>query len=865
MSLHAIANHMAAQGRDGDKVLVHMTPRELHGLQSLAVAHGGTLTINPETGLPEAGFLDKILPVVAGAAITYFSGGMAGGAGILGAGTALGASGATAAAIDAGIIVGGAYGAYTGDIGKGLSAGLAAYGGAGLGQSLAASGVSNAAQEELARQTTFAGPQPEAASSALTNSAAGTAPIVTPNAATPGLNVYDTVSNAAPGEVYNAVGSQEGIAGLTQGAPVSSTPWPTYDAIPKVSDAMQAASDAAKNAPFMDKMSAGFNAVKADPMGFAKANSKYLMAAASPFLMGDEKKMPTSDPAATGYIRPKVFNPYTGTYSSYAPVLASDWGSRNMADYTSGRNMRGIAGLAHGGAVAFAEGGVMTPDEVAAYRDEILSAQGLSNDGTGNYYSQDYYDARPAALAANNANTAATDASGVFGGVQDMAAQNMAQPTKAFAQDTQPVEQSAPATVDRNAILTAQGLLNDGTGNYYSSDYYAQRDANLAQSLANRRATDASGVFGGVQDMVAQDAIRGAAGKAPGTAQATPGTGQTPVTPVAEPPSYTPPVQNPYNFRDVKTPAEHNAEYSHLTNDSAAAYKYLMGDANYPVATTKAEFMKPYWAAMGVPTRTRVDPVTGTSREAVPPAIIFDPATQKYIANPEYTSYVQNNTDAAGVGASKSTLDSINSAVQQFDWSDASKPNTAPSFAALMSKNGWTVAQVAKATGFSVADIQAMLSKYGSTPPSEQGGDASGSAGNGGDASGSDGNGGGASGSDGGGPGMSAARGGIMHSYAQGGISSLGGYSDGGQLLRGPGDGISDNIPATIGGRQPARLADGEFVVPARIVSELGNGSTEAGARQLYKMMDRVQARRGKTVGKNNVAVDSKAHTALPA
>ena len=70
--------------------------------------------------------------------------------------------------------------------------------------------------------------------------------------------------------------------------------------------------------------------------------------------------------------------------------------------------------------------------------------------------------------------------------------------------------------------------------------------------------------------------------------------------------------------------------------------------------------------------------------------------------------------------------------------------------------------------------------------------------------------------------------------YAAGGISHLGDYSDGGRLLKGPGDGVSDDIPATIGGKQPARLADGEFVVPARIVSELGNGSTEAGARKLY-------------------------------
>ena len=100
---------------------------------------------------------------------------------------------------------------------------------------------------------------------------------------------------------------------------------------------------------------------------------------------------------------------------------------------------------------------------------------------------------------------------------------------------------------------------------------------------------------------------------------------------------------------------------------------------------------------------------------------------------------------------------------------------------------------------------------------------------------------------------------------ADGGLSDLGGYSDGGRLLRGPGDGVSDSIPAQIGNKQPARLADGEFVIPARIVSELGNGSTEAGAKQLYKMLDRVQRARGKTTGKNKVAHNTNAAKLLPA
>ena len=109
-------------------------------------------------------------------------------------------------------------------------------------------------------------------------------------------------------------------------------------------------------------------------------------------------------------------------------------------------------------------------------------------------------------------------------------------------------------------------------------------------------------------------------------------------------------------------------------------------------------------------------------------------------------------------------------------------------------------------------------------------------------------------------PTQTAAGGGMMR-------DNLGGYSHGGiaGLTRGPGDGVSDSIPAQIGdsGKQPARLADGEFVVPSRIVSELGNGSTEAGAKALQAMVDRIQTRRSKTVGKGKVAVNSRARKEL--
>lgn len=96
--------------------------------------------------------------------------------------------------------------------------------------------------------------------------------------------------------------------------------------------------------------------------------------------------------------------------------------------------------------------------------------------------------------------------------------------------------------------------------------------------------------------------------------------------------------------------------------------------------------------------------------------------------------------------------------------------------------------------------------------------------------------------------GQGAAAGGYVRRLAAGGLAALGSYSDGGQMLKGPGTGQSDDIPATIEDKQPARLARDEFVVPADVVSMLGDGSSDAGAERLYAMMDRIRkAAHGKT------------------
>ena len=113
-----------------------------------------------------------------------------------------------------------------------------------------------------------------------------------------------------------------------------------------------------------------------------------------------------------------------------------------------------------------------------------------------------------------------------------------------------------------------------------------------------------------------------------------------------------------------------------------------------------------------------------------------------------------------------------------------------------------------------------------------------------------------------GGPTSSSTQGHAAGGMMNGGTADLGSYSDGGRLLKGPGDGMSDSIPAKIGKKQEARLAEGEFVVPADVVSGLGNGSTDAGAKHLYKMMDKVRHAR---TGRKAQGKQIKAEKYLPA
>jgi len=250
MSGRQLAQGVASLGRNGESMLVHMQPREVAGLQALAMQGGGSLTINPETGLPEAGWFGDILGAVAPIAF----GAVLGPAGVFGANGLFGL-GALGAGLGTGLL---GY-AITGDIGAGLSAGLGGYGGANLGTSLAANvdkpalidtvsraGVSNAssipgtvgadmltsgASDVIANQIPYAGLTGSTgqlgANMGLVNSTASTAAesvgktLVPKVAPTWGDTMLSGAKNAVQNPVNFFKGPGTGMDALTLAAPLA--------------------------------------------------------------------------------------------------------------------------------------------------------------------------------------------------------------------------------------------------------------------------------------------------------------------------------------------------------------------------------------------------------------------------------------------------------------------------------------------------------------------------------------------------------------------------------------------------------------------------------------------------------------------
>ena len=824
MSLHKFAEQVASQGRGDDSLLVHMTPDEVRNLQQFAQANGTTLTINPVTGLPEAGMLSDLFKAVAPIALGAFLGP---------AGLAMGGGFLTAA--QAGLAVGGITTLATGSLSRGLMAGLGAYGGAGLGESLMGAGTG-----------------------ALEAGAA----------------------TAAQGQL--------GAANLALG---EALPAQAAEQFTKDSISRQMA-----GATTFDKMGAGLGAITSSPstLGtFAKDNLKYLGAAATPIMAGAMVPTTTKMPENTNpaYIRQKLYDPYTQTYKSLAPVKASEFGSRNFSDaYTNPQtgqmatlDQRQPTPMAGGGIVALADGGLSAgaqyaaannvdvganigkwiqdnPFATAADINKAITSAGLTQADVNPYLTanKNISDAERYALSHTN------EINGLAGLNANIMGALKANPTMTQAQID--AEQAKYGVTDANiqAPLSAgfQVATSDmgKAANYLATNPDVQAWINSAEGkdyMQKNPSFDASDIaythyqrYGAGEGRKWEDAatktpLTCPAGYRPNAA----GTACELIPIVTPPPTPEPPTSviptgfygnntgNPLTstpgdittnkdgtvtvtpnipgrpdggftgmgqVRDTytagggslgytapvpKTAAEHNAMYNKLTDDSLDAYNFLMGKGKNLTQVNAAKgrpLMQPYF--------------TGANRY-----------------KPKFLSYGKDGeiTSSAGSGKPADAKAAELTKAKTIEVVDSSGYNT-ETYTAVLQEDGSYLAGNGK--------------RYDVT-------------------------------------GKQIAAGGGMMGYAMGGgLGSLGSYSDGGRLLKGPGDGVSDSIPATIGAKQqPARLADGEFVIPARIVSELGNGSTDAGAKKLYAMMDRVQRARGKTTGKNKVAANSRADKHLPA
>jgi hypothetical protein len=195
-----MAKELESRGRSGDSMLVHMAPEEVGGLQNLAMAMGGSLSINPETGLVEANFLKKILPTLLGAGLSF----------IPGVGPLLAAG-----------IVGGGQTLLTGDINKGLMAGLQAFGGASLGGAAGAGNVFGAKAAASSAVPSAASAAPASGFSGALN-VPGMSPLnvaasqFTPAMSISGLPGAASIAGQAASAAAPVAAAKTGLAGFGQ-------------------------------------------------------------------------------------------------------------------------------------------------------------------------------------------------------------------------------------------------------------------------------------------------------------------------------------------------------------------------------------------------------------------------------------------------------------------------------------------------------------------------------------------------------------------------------------------------------------------------------------------------------------------------
>jgi fibronectin-binding autotransporter adhesin len=373
----ATAQGLASLGRNGDTMLMHVSPEEVHGLQALAVRHGKSLTVNPHTGLPEAFDLKSFLPMIAGIALSPFTGGMS-------MGMALALQAGTGAAI--GLATKNKNQSALSAMGLGA---LGTVGGAGLGGSLIGAGAGSAG----AAGTALA-PIPEAGLSAAEGTAANTA-VTNAALASGGAGSAGAGANM----VGQGLASGTGLGGLS-GAGTAASGLPEFAstgidaAVPAASTTQAAVPMSEQWTQGMSQMGRGVGNLNRDQAlrsGFMKtlpAGRLTLAAAAAPVLMSASEQTPSTpvntkprgyyntrwDPNKHAYVDPRTGSPVTEGYWTKDYLDAGRAGTLGAGQSSAGAGTydnpyAGTTTVRGGGMISMASGGTTPAPDTSGLRN----------------------------------------------------------------------------------------------------------------------------------------------------------------------------------------------------------------------------------------------------------------------------------------------------------------------------------------------------------------------------------------------------------------------------------------------------------------------------------------------------------------
>lgn len=817
-SMAGLASLVQSRGRNGDSMLVHMTPGEVKGLHALALAHGGQLSINPDTGLYEANFLKKLLPTIIGFALAPLT-----------AGTSLAFLGNP---LVSGALVGGIEGLRTGDLGKGLMAGLGAFGGASLGAGLTAAAGTGAGAAGAGTST-----------AGLTGSELAK------------MSADDVLTNTIYGGIPETAAAASG-AGAAGGA------GSTFGTFGK---GLQALGTKAGRSAFMGAVPGGMTGVAAGGMGLANA------------LTPDYKMPDLSSSIDDSYYESGGYDPVTGTfregrfrkgYPGFPPPGMAEGGviPAPNGNYPLARPSDSIGGYEadidpYTGEERFADGGsVGNNQSLEAYYQSLLAppvqqgggGQDFANymQGLNKFVTSPVAAPTPPAQQPPPAGVAPPGAGGrpIAGGGAGYYGDGGMRWDATQGRFVADAPQGRPGGNDPFSAIGNIDLSNFGNIDFsalreYMGGMGGARGGNTVgpkapfdkggddqfidymgddMGIGARAGATGGGMgagAGGAPDLSGIDlsALQGMIGG---------GMGQGPaVNPFAE--GYTPPVDT--GMGDVAyaggTPG---FDMTGGMGDMGGGMDFSsLGDMSQQPAPQQPAPQQPapdmsgfdFSSLAGLGSLGGMGGMSPQMPQAPQmPELAPQPAPQQ----PAFDmSSLGGGMDFGGMGGMQQPA-----------------PQPAPDMGGFGGFGGGM-----DFSGLGGFDAGAMAPQpapsydmsafggFGGMPQQPAPSFDMGGMGGGMDF--------------GGGMDYSGMDFGSVGGFAGGGPIQ---YAAGGKFLRGPGDGMSDDIKANINGEQEARLADGEFVIPADVVSHIGNGSSEAGADRLYKMMaDIRKARTGKT------------------